>query len=1186
MYNTSELFAEEIVGENRKFRSRIKYGDITSEDSIKSIKIYSQNTSTAAFTVGGAFSSYVALELWKPEFSIENKEFQIEIGLETEEGIEWCSLGHYRAETVKKSIDGMMNVTAYDRLYSAFSSAYFSDLTYPTDAKNILNEIASKVGVGIEVSGLPSGVIVNKRKVSSESTVDDDGNKKTEISYENPFNGYTYREALGYVAMLYCKYAIMARDGSVKLVWYKTVDRKITDNEYYDDFESAELAFSVGKVTCANADGELSVGSGTNNVQLENPVMTQDRLNYIYEQLSKLQFVPIQFSFYGDLRLDICDVVTVQATDGNVYNVPIMNISQDFDGGLKTSIQSYGGTEQENAAKGSVVNRLERLYTETLLLKEIVANKATFDYVYALTGEFKTLKAEQAEFENVVTNHFNATDAEIKNLKSTTITAETADLKYATIESLKATNANIEKLNSKAITTDNLSAKVAELGYLSAETADLKFATIESLKVTNAELDKLSSKSITTDNLEASVAKLGYLSVDKAEIGYAKIDFSNVGTQVVSSSMIKDGAVTNEKVGNLSANKITSGTIDASKITVTNLNADNLTVGTINGKLIGNGSVDLDKLSEEVATKEYLDKVQNELQGQIDGAIETFTKTEIPTLNNEPASLWTDNDTKKKHIGDICYVVNPASSADGYCYRFADLGTASEPNYSWVLIKDSDVTKALQDIIDINGEITGIKKFDSEISSWKTDTDSELSSLKSKTSILETEMGTKVETSTFNTLKQSVDNNTSNITSLSNTVKNKADASTVTTLTNTVNEVKQTADTNSLSITSMKSEIENKADGETVTALSKRTSAIEQDLSGFKTTVSNTYTTKEELKLYSTTIQMNSAIEQKANEINLVVSEKVGSNEIISKINQSAETVTISASKLNLSGYLTISNADQKYDKIGAAKAITDVIYVTGTTTINGEKIATGSIKANSIDVENLFAQDITATGTISGLKLTGTNGQFNEIDIRNRINMTFKDKSDNDATIEIMSVYAYYDEDDPDTEEDESSTMVPNIWIGADEARIHINAVRVDMLEAALLASRVYSMNPIMEEGLFLSDKYVQPYRSGDSFYTVFAGGGFVANGKTEVWFTVPLSKPHKATSVTITPTTNGGLVIRQGGKYTHGSSASGFISPSSYTATLFENAVRIKATFEDTTNAVNNDACGVTASIRITFA
>lgn len=351
---------------------------------------------------------------------------------------------------------------------------------------------------------------------------------------------------------------------------------------------------------------------------------------------------------------------------------------------------------------------------------------------------------------------------------------------------------------------------------------------------------------IIATKVDAEWVKANTITTEEADINYAKIDFSNVGTQVVSSSMIKDGAVTNEKVGNLSANKITSGTIDASKITVTNLNADNLTVGTINGKLIGNGSVDLNKLSQEVPTKEYLDNVQKDLQGQIDGAIETFTKSEIPTLNNEPASLWTDNETRKKHIGDVCYVLNPTSSADGYCYRFANIGTEASPSYEWVLIKDSDVTKALQDIIDINGEITGIKQFDTEISSWKTETDSELSILKSRTTKLEIDIGTKVETSVFNELKQTVDENSSSITSLSTTVSQKADSSTVTDLTNTVNSVKQTADTNTSSISSMQTTISNKADSSTVTALSNKTSELEQSLNGFKTTVSETYTTKTE----------------------------------------------------------------------------------------------------------------------------------------------------------------------------------------------------------------------------------------------------------------------------------------------------------------------------------------------------
>ena len=461
---------------------------------------------------------------------------------------------------------------------------------------------------------------------------------------------------------------------------------------------------------------------------------------------------------------------------------------------------------------------------------------ATIGFEKVNTSFIKDLTADKAYIDNLT--------ARIGDFGF--ITSDSADLKYATITSLQAVDGKIDTLTAKAITTDNLEAEVATLGYLSAESADVKFATIESLTAVDGKIDTLSSKAITTENLSAKVADLGYLSAESAEIGYAKIDFSNVGTQVVSSSMIIDGAVTNEKVANLSANKITSGTIDASKITVTNLNADNLTVGTINGKLIGNGSVDLDKLSQEVPTKEYLDNVQKELQGQIDGAIETFTKSEIPTLNNEPANAWTDNETRKKHIGDVCYVLNPASSADGYCYRFANTGTEASPSYEWVLIKDSDVTKALQDIIDINKDITGIKKFDEEISSWKKDTGEELSSLKLRTSTLETDMGSKVESSVFNEVKQTVDENSASIMSLSDTVSKKADGSTVETLTNTVNEVKQTADSNSLSISGMQTEIGKKADGSTVTELSIKTSKLEQNLDGFKTEVSNTYTTKTE----------------------------------------------------------------------------------------------------------------------------------------------------------------------------------------------------------------------------------------------------------------------------------------------------------------------------------------------------
>lgn len=48
-------------------------------------------------------------------------------------------------------------------------------------------------------------------------------------------------------------------------------------------------------------------------------------------------------------------------------------------------------------------------------------------------------------------------------------------------------------------------------------------------------------------------------------------------------------------------------------------------------------------------------------------------------------------------------------------------------------------------------------------------------------------------------------------------------------------------------------------------------------------------------------------------------------------------------------------------------------IYTSGTTTINGGLITTGTITADKINVTDLFAQDITATGTITGATLIGS---------------------------------------------------------------------------------------------------------------------------------------------------------------------------------------------------------------------
>nr|DAY70312.1 MAG TPA: tail protein [Caudoviricetes sp.] len=85
--------------------------------------------------------------------------------------------------------------------------------------------------------------------------------------------------------------------------------------------------------------------------------------------------------------------------------------------------------------------------------------------------------------------------------------------------------------------------------------------------------------------------------------------------------------------------------------------------------------------------------------------------------------------------------------------------------------------------------------------------------------------------------------------------------------------------------------------------------------------------TDEKLTEYSTTEQMQSAIKVKADAIESTVSKKVGSNEIISKINQSAEEASIKAEKISLNGAVT-ANSNFKINTDGSAE--TKALKITG----------------------------------------------------------------------------------------------------------------------------------------------------------------------------------------------------------------------------------------------------------------
>ena len=111
-------------------------------------------------------------------------------------------------------------------------------------------------------------------------------------------------------------------------------------------------------------------------------------------------------------------------------------------------------------------------------------------------------------------------------------------------------------------------------------------------------------------------------------------------------------------------------------------------------------------------------------------------------------------------------------------------------------------------------------------------------------------------------------------------------------------------------------------------------------------------------------------------------------------------------------------------------------------------------------------------------------------------------------------------------------------------------------------------------------NSNYRPYYRAGDIIdFTGNAAirtAGYVTNAGKNVVFTIPITKPVVG-APSIIVESGKGFVFRQGGKYTHGSAASTFVKPTSYSVLLNDSGFVITAVFDVTTDATNNDSTGI---------
>ena len=452
--------------------------------------VYQGGSSGEGLAIGTTVSASVEITMEKTEHLLTGKEFAFYLGMNVDEKEEYIPMGIFKAQK-PAATDWEITLKAYDRMYDAERN-YASSLHYPTDTQKVMQEIEKLLGISFVTEITP---------VSLKKTGDSDV----------PFAGYTIREAIGYVAGLYGKFAIFNRAGQLEFRWYER-GMEIPLKKMFS-FERNEQDYEVQKVVgSSDSNTSYTAGSGNHGISYSNPFLTKEIVNQIYSSKHGFSYRGGTVTFLGDCRIDPWDMLQVTDLQGNIYKIPAMQITHEIDGGLTTTITAEAEEEDvEDSFSGPATKAMERTFAELLLVNKLVATKASIEYLEANYIKTSELDAVQANIETAV----------ITNLQGKFATIEYIKANYATIGNLSAANAKIDTLEATALTASS-----AEIVALKTGIADIN--TLMFGSASGGSLSTEFSNSVVSMIGDAQIKSAMIESIDASKITALDINTTNV----------------------------------------------------------------------------------------------------------------------------------------------------------------------------------------------------------------------------------------------------------------------------------------------------------------------------------------------------------------------------------------------------------------------------------------------------------------------------------------------------------------------------------------------------------------------------------------------------------------------------------------------------------------------------------
>lgn len=312
--------------------------------------------------IGAVVSSYVEIEFRKTTMKLSNRTLTFKIGMTIGDTVEYIQFGKFYVTDVEGNEDDeTRTVTAFDSIKKT-SRKYKTDLTYPSTAKKVAQEIAENCGLSFA-----------------------DGTAFPDVAIPKKIKAKTCRDVLKTITQLTGCNLVANRASKLEFRWLAEKGITISAQDRYYDFKKSDMDSYIRMVKCTNANGEFEalqsgyIDDNGMDIIFTNPYGNQSTVDSIMSK-NRIDYRAGELSFLGDPSIQVGDILKIVDTKEKTYKYPVMENVIEYDGGVKNATVAYGETEEgqefvaENKTVDEKINEVEENANNRLDTVETTTN--------------------------------------------------------------------------------------------------------------------------------------------------------------------------------------------------------------------------------------------------------------------------------------------------------------------------------------------------------------------------------------------------------------------------------------------------------------------------------------------------------------------------------------------------------------------------------------------------------------------------------------------------------------------------------------------------------------------------------------------------------------------------------------------------------------------------------------------